>query len=369
MNLPSTFVGLAANGLAIGDLRTSDGGLDLELALQAIDDHLEVQLAHAGDHGLAGLLVGAHLEGRVLLAEALEGDRKLLLVDLGLRLDREVHDRVVEGHRLEHHRSVRRGQRVARGGLLETDARGDVARVDLVDLLARVRVHHQDAADALGAAGHGVEHAPARGELARVDAEVGELADVRVGHDLEGERREGLVVGGWRVNGGLVLGILDLAALDALDRLHVERARQVVDHGVEQRLHALVLEGGAGEHRGDRDVERRLADVLDQPVGLDRLVLQVVLHQLLVVVRDGLDEGGARLGGDLDVRLGDVDDLPLLAEIVLVDDRLHVDQVDDAGELGLGADRQLDLDRIGAQTLAHALDGSCRSARRRGPSC
>ena len=33
-------------------------------------------------------------------------------------------------------------------------------------------------------------------ELAGVDAEVGELADERVGHDLEGQRGERLVVGG-----------------------------------------------------------------------------------------------------------------------------------------------------------------------------
>ena len=41
-----------------------------------------------------------------------------------------------------------------------------------------------------------VEHARARLELARVDAEVGELADEGVGHDLEGERRERLGVVG-----------------------------------------------------------------------------------------------------------------------------------------------------------------------------
>src|ERR671911_21613 len=40
-------------------------------ASEPVDDHLQVQLAHAGDHGLAGLLVGAHLEGGVLLAESL----------------------------------------------------------------------------------------------------------------------------------------------------------------------------------------------------------------------------------------------------------------------------------------------------------
>src|SRR5207253_11244074 len=48
----------------------------------------------------------------------------------------------------------------------------------------------QDAADALGLAVGRVQDAVARLDLARVDAEVGELPDVRIGHDLEGERRE-----------------------------------------------------------------------------------------------------------------------------------------------------------------------------------
>ena len=41
-----------------------------------------------------------------------------------------------------------------------------------------------------------LKHRAARDELARVDAEVGELADVGVAHDLERERRERLVVVG-----------------------------------------------------------------------------------------------------------------------------------------------------------------------------
>ena len=48
-----------ADGFAIGDLRLADVGLDLELALHAVDDDLEVQLAHARDDRLAGFLVGA----------------------------------------------------------------------------------------------------------------------------------------------------------------------------------------------------------------------------------------------------------------------------------------------------------------------
>ena len=85
------------------------------------------------------------------------------------------------------------GERVAGRRRLEADAGGDLARADLLALLAVVRVHLEDAADALGLAGGRVEDAVAGLELAGVDAEVGQLADVRVGHDLEGERRERLL--------------------------------------------------------------------------------------------------------------------------------------------------------------------------------
>ena len=49
-----------AGRLAIGDLRAADVGVDRELAQQPVDDDLQVQLAHARDERLAGLLVGAH---------------------------------------------------------------------------------------------------------------------------------------------------------------------------------------------------------------------------------------------------------------------------------------------------------------------
>ena len=146
-------LGLLADRLAVGDLRLADVGVDLELAHHPVDEHLEVELAHAVDHGLAGLLVGLDPEGRVLLGEALQRGAELLLVDLGLRLDRDGDDRLGEDDLLEHDRRVGGAERVAGGGLLEADAGEDVARVALLDLLARVGVHHQQAADPLGLAG------------------------------------------------------------------------------------------------------------------------------------------------------------------------------------------------------------------------
>jgi hypothetical protein len=82
--------------LAVGHLGLADGGVDVELAQHAVDQHLEVQLAHARDEGLARLLVGLHDEGGVLLGEGVEGLAHLVLVGLGLGLDRNLDDRLGE---------------------------------------------------------------------------------------------------------------------------------------------------------------------------------------------------------------------------------------------------------------------------------
>ena len=93
--------------------------------------------------------VGAHPEGRILLLELLQRDGQLVLVGLGLGLDGDVDDRVGELHRLEDDRLVLVGQRVPGAGVLEADGRADVAGEHLLDLLALVGVHLQQAADPL----------------------------------------------------------------------------------------------------------------------------------------------------------------------------------------------------------------------------
>ena len=58
--------------LAVRDLRLPDVRVDVELADHAVDEHLEVELTHAGDDRLAGVEVGADLERRVLVGERVE---------------------------------------------------------------------------------------------------------------------------------------------------------------------------------------------------------------------------------------------------------------------------------------------------------
>ena len=107
-------------------------------------------------------------------------------------------------------------------------------------------------------------------DLAGIDAAEGDRADERIVHDLEGEHRR---TARCRRPAHDLFARLEV---DALDRRHVERRRQIVDDRVEQRLHALVLEGRAAEHRneGDRDarpcgsaLQRRLVGLLAVEIG------------------------------------------------------------------------------------------------------
>src|SRR3546814_1428117 len=89
-----------ADGLAVGDLRLADIGLDVELAPHAVDEDVQVQLTHAGDDGLAGLFVGMHAERRVLLCQTPQGHAHFFLVGLGLRLNRHRDDGLRKHHAL-----------------------------------------------------------------------------------------------------------------------------------------------------------------------------------------------------------------------------------------------------------------------------
>ncbi len=174
-----------------------------------------MQFAHAGDDGLAALLVGLDAEGRILGGETVERQAHLFLVALGLGLDRDLDDRLGELHALQDDRLQRVAQRVARGGFLEAGQRDDVAGIGLVDVGARVGMHLQHAADALALALDRVFQRHALLQNARIDAAEGERADERVVHDLEGQHRQRLVVGRMAHHLGLGLGV------DAADVRHI----------------------------------------------------------------------------------------------------------------------------------------------------
>src|SRR5579864_7985551 len=344
-------VRLALDRLAIGDLRLAHVGVDRELAQHPVDDDLQVQLAHPGDDGLGGLVIGADLEGWILLGELGERLAHLFLGGLGAGLDGHADDRLGKDDRLQDDRVVLVGERVAGGRLLQPDGGGDVAGVDLGNLLAVVGMHLQDAADPLLGAARRVPDIGAGLERAGVDPEEGQLADIGVGGDLEGEPGEGLPV--------VWLAPLRHVALrvDAFDAQLVKRGGQEVDDRVQHRLHAAVAQRGAGQHRHEPVADHALADGGHDLGAADRLVVQVLLEELVVELRYRLDQ---LLVIDLDLLFHGGRDLLRLdrgPQVVGVDDRDPIDQVDDAFELVFAADRKLDRMRVRAQPLPDRLPG------------
>ena len=244
-------------------------------------------------------------------------------------------------------------ERVTGGGLAQSDRRRDVAGANLLDLLAMVGVHLEQAADALALALGCVVDVGAAAQHAAVDAEERELADEGIGRDLEGERRERLAVAGVAHRGGLAFGS------STLHRRAVERGRQEVDDRVEHRLDALVLQRRSAEDRDELGADRAGAKAANDLGGRQGLAVEVLDHQLVVGLGDRLEQVVPVLRDQLPHRSSGISERRSAgAEVVGVDDRLLGDEVDHAPELRLGADGELDGHRVRPETV---LDGGHRS--------
>ena len=139
----------------------------------------------------------------------------------------------------------------------------------------------------------------------------------------------------------------------ALNRRHFERRRQVVHHGVEQLLHALVLERRAAQHGHHGVRDRRLAeDLADLLLGQTRWRLQILVEDRVVLLHDRLEQLVAHLGDRLLERLGHRSLEVFLAErVVVVHDLDLADDVDQPGEQLARAQGELDRHGLGAEAL------------------
>ena len=152
-----------------------------------------MKLTHTGDNGLAGLLIVVDPKGWVLFGKLLDCKRQLLLVALGLWLNRYRNNWLREGHGLQNNLVVWIAEGVTGGGVLQADGCVDVASGYRVDRVFLAGVHLEELSDALFSSLCGVDNSRAAVDLARVDTDVGEAAKEWVGDNLERKRGEGLV--------------------------------------------------------------------------------------------------------------------------------------------------------------------------------
>ena len=210
-----------------------------------------------------------------------------------------------------------------------------------------VGVHQQDTAEPFALALGGIHDRLAGLQLAGVDPEEAQLADIGVAHDLEGQSREGRIVGG-----GADLGLIGLG-IDALDGGNIQRGGHEIDDRVEQLLYAFVFVGSPacdGDHlHRARGLPDRRADL----VRGDFFAFEICFHDLFVEVGDRFQQlitvllcQAAQLVRD---RLG----AHVLSEVVVINSCVHIHKVDNTAEAVLAPDGELNRNGIALEPLMH----------------
>src|ERR1700761_9498115 len=122
--------------------------------------------------------------------------------------------------------------------------------------------------------------------------------------------------------------------------------------GVEQRLHALVLERRAAQHRIERTGQHGLTDQPLQRRLVWLLAVEIRSHSVVVELDGGLDHLLAIFLGLIDQVRRNVDIVEFRTEgFIVPDDALHEHEIDETLEIVLGTDRKLDRDRLGAEAI------------------
>ena len=305
-----------------------------------------MKFTHAADNRLAGLVVALHREGGVFLGQFGEGDAQLVKILLGLGLYGDTDHGIRELHGFQGDGLLLQAHGVTGAEVFETDSGADVSRLHEIDGILVVGVHLVQTGYALLLAGAGVVHVRTCVQAAGIGAEEGKTADERIRGNLEHQRAERLL------GGGLAGDFLSGTGMGSLDGSLVQRRRQIPHHGIQEELHALVLEGRTAAGRDNLHGDGALADsgddfVLGEGVG----ILEILLHQGLIALGAGFQKDVPPAGGFALEVCGNLAFLVVdeFLGIAIVVDGLHVDEVHDAFELVFGTDGETDGNGRGAQ--------------------
>ncbi|SAJ32569.1 Uncharacterised protein [Enterobacter cloacae] len=213
--------------------------------------------------------------------------------------------------------------------------------------MAIVGMHQHDAPDTFFLALHRVVHRVAFAQYAGIDADEGQLANVRIAHQLEGQCRERFIIA-W-----VALGVLSVF-VNPINSGHVQWGRHQFNYRVEHALHALVLEGAAAQHGLYFTGDGPDAQPLDDFRFIQFARLKVLIHKLIAgFCRSRNHFFSPRLGGTQQiVRHWRIAERHALRRII-PKNSAHPDEIHHAGEVFFCPHGDHNRDRIGFQPLLH----------------
>ncbi len=306
-------------------------------------------LPAAGHQEFLGLRVAIETQRLVLLQDLLERDPHAILVLAGLGFNGEGDGGLGELHGRITDQGALLGEGVAGKSILQLRHGADVARAQLGHRLDGLAGQTADVGQPLRAASPDVGQVGIVLQHARADLEIRHPAGEGIRHRLEDKGRDRFGVG----DGPLNVLPVQLSGPGA----PLDRGGEVVDHEVQDEVGADIVQGGSAQHREEPHLPDRRPQAFRQAFRGQRSLFEELLHQGVIALRHHLDERFLGFLGRFGQVLGDLSLLAPPASSGFVGVALHPDQVDDAAELALRAERQLDGDGEAAEILLDAGEG------------
>ena len=225
--------------------------------------------------------------------------------------------------------------------ILEAYACAYIASCDEIHRVLVVGVHLEDTRDTLFLARTGVVNIRTCDQLTAIHAEIAETTYIRVGSNLECQRAERLII--IRLAGERLIS----TRVGTIDYLGIQRARQVCADSIKHGLYTFVLERRTADNGEDMHADSSLADCCANLLfGNGRRIREILLHQHIIVLSDGLEHLVAPLFCFCLEVSGDIIYLVLSTHgLIVPQDSLHLHEVNHAFEGLFSADRNLNRAR------------------------
>ena len=178
-------IGLALDGLLVGDLGDLEVDLHPEFPFHFLHGDFDVDLPHPGENHFLGLFLPAEVQRGVLFRQAVDRGDDLVLVAPRFRLDGKGHDRRGDFQFVEQDGRLLVADRVPCRRFLQFCQDGDIPGDEDFGGFLVFSLQEKGIAEALGQLSVGVVYASLGTEGARIDAEKGKPSRIGVGNCLE----------------------------------------------------------------------------------------------------------------------------------------------------------------------------------------
>ena len=322
------------DGFFVVHLRLALVTFHLELALQTVDDDVEVKFTHTGDDCLTALFVSLDGEGRVFFSQLGETLRKFVEVFLSFGFYGDTDNGIGEVHGLEYDGCIFVAKRVTGVNVFETYACTDVTGADDFNGVLVVGVHLEQTGNTFLLARAYVVDIRTGFHFTGIHAEESQTTNIGVGSNLE---REGC---GLFVFAGLAVLFFAGIGVGTNDGGSVKRGGQEHADIVKQGLNALVLEGRTASHGNDVKCEGSLTNGSnDFFFGETVRILKVFFHEGFVLLSSEFNHFATPFFALVFEFGGNLFHVVFSAHSLIVpEDGFHADEVHDALELLFSTD-------------------------------